>query len=149
MVEEYKRKKHNSNTIVSFLNKNSDYDFYITEQNSRYYITDENSLSKLLKQSVKTYTLIEKGDCKGIIILWKSTGGDKKRYYVKMNATDKINADKILTVLLWNTDKELFVKIRKESKFLSVFKRKGFRFKGGRGCQVLLHRKCPIKKETK
>lgn len=135
-------------TVLDYLNENEDYDFYFTNDNTRVYITDLHSLKKLLKDSLVCYIYKERGDCKGIIVIWKSIGGDTKRYYVKLNAkTPKIATD-LLTIVTWNFNKELFAKLRKDSKFIDTLKYKGFRFIGGRGVQMLLQRK-PILYEHK
>lgn len=127
--------------LVEFLNKNNNYDFYLTKNNSRLYIRDRLTLSLLFKESVDVFIKKEKGDYVGIILLWSSAGGGKKRFFVKLSAGSTSIARDLLTVLLWNAKTELFVKIRKDSPFLQVFKSKGFKFKGGRGVQILLHRK--------
>ncbi len=127
--------------IMEFLTEHFDYDFYFTVDNNRIYVTTEESLKQLLKDSRHVYTLREKGDLLGIVLLWKSKGGGVERYYVKLSASSLDNAQKLLSVLLWNIDKEVFVKLRKDSKYLYVYKNKGFRFQGSRGVQVLLQRK--------
>ncbi len=124
--------------LVEFFNENRNYDFYFTSDNSRKYITDEKSLRELFRNSEFVYTLIDRGDYVGVILVWKSIGGGKVRYYVKLNAKTSDIARDLITVLLWNCDRELFFKIRKDSLFLNVIKKKGFRFFGGRGSQILL-----------
>lgn len=127
--------------LLEFLNENFDHDFYFTHQNSRIFVTDKKTLGIFLRECSHIYTIKEKGDYSGIIAVWKSLGGNKFRYYVKLNAkTPKIAKD-LITVLLWNCSKDLYFKIRKNSRFLNAIKKKGFKFKGGRGIQILLHRK--------
>jgi hypothetical protein len=93
---------------------------------------------------------LDKGRCSGVLSVWKSVGGDKIRYYLKLGALDEKTAEQLLTILLWNFTKDLYVKVRKDNKFLGVLKRKGFRFQAGRGSQVLLYRKyiVPIRKSN-
>jgi len=134
-------KKPNISELIEFFISVFDYDFYITENNIRLYVTDNFNIKKFLKQSCIVYYLKERGDYKGIIGIWKSVGGGKTRYYIKLAATDFETGQKLLTVLLWDFEKDLYIKIRKDSKFVSAFKNKGFRFHGGRGCQILLYRK--------
>lgn len=140
MIEKITNKK-NLTSILEFFNNFFDYDCYITENNTRIYITDYESILKLFKQSILFYEAKEKGYCQGIVTIWKSLGGDVARYYLKLAALNTSIADKLLTVVLWNFSKDLYVKVRKDNKFISVLKRKGFRFQGGRGSQVLLYRK--------
>lgn len=127
--------------IMQFIDSNQDYDFYFTKDNTRTYITDEKSLRCFLRETTCTYVYRDNGDVKGLISVWKSMGGDVKRYYVKINAQSAKIAQDLLTILTWNFNKELFIKIKKDSKFVEPFKYKGFRFIGGRGVQLLLQRK--------
>jgi len=134
-------KKTNFCSLLNFIVNERDYDFYFTENNERFYVTDEKSLKRFIKVCRFIYVLEEKGEYQGIIMLWKSTGAGTDRYYLKMRAENDKVANGLITVLLWNTQKEVFAKIRKDSKFFSVLKQKGFRFLGGRGVQVLLSKK--------
>ena len=113
----------------------------VTIVNNRYYITDVSSLKRFFKNSENIYVTEDEEGYSGIVLVWKSFGGNQKRYYVKLNAKTPDIARNLLTALVWNDDREMFVKVRKNSKFLSVFKSKGFRFKGGRGIQILLRKK--------
>lgn len=128
-------------SLLDFISNKDDMDFYYTQNNVRIYIRDLKSLKIILKNSVYIYTLQDKGDHIGIILVLKSFGDNDKRYYVKVSALSMDVANRLLTVLLWNCEQNLFIKIRKDSKFLSIFKQKGFKFFGGRGCQLLLKRK--------
>lgn len=134
--------------VLEFLANNENYDFYFTEANTRYYVTDIPSLKKLIKSSVCAYGLKERGDYQGIALIWKGIGENKVRHYIKLSATNSKVARDLLTVLLWNSNKDLFVKIKKDSQFLNVFKQKGFKFIASRGIQLLLYRKY-IPRETK
>ena len=135
MVEEYKDCLLLS--VLEFLRCNPSSDFYLTEQNTRIPIRNENSLKKLLKISKDVRILQEKGDIVGIILVWKSEG-QVPRNYLKIHALNEDVADRLLTVTLWNTKYDLWIKIRKMSKFLKVFQRKGFQFRGDRGQEILL-----------
>lgn len=136
-----KRNKKQYYWITEFLANNSSYDFYYTENNSRNYITDEKSVKGLFKNSEYIYYKEENGECVGIILVWIGEGGGKKRFYVKVNALSPKIAKDLLTVILWNSKLDLFVKIRKDSKFLQIFKEKRFKFIRGRGYQILLKRR--------
>ena len=127
--------------LLNFIEENFDWDFYITEQNKRYYITDISSLKKLFKNSTDIYTSEDEIGYSGLILLWKSFGGDKKRYYVKLIAKDREIARNLLTALVWNNNSEIFAKLRKDSPYIDVLKQRGFKFRGGRGVQILLKRK--------
>ena len=143
-----KRKNLNYGELVQFFIENFDYDFYITESNVRLYMTDKSNIKKFFKQTATVLYKKERGDYKGVVGVWKSEGGGKTRHYIKLNADTFNTARDLLSVLLWNFEKDLYIKIRKDSKFVSAFKNKGFRFKGGRGCQILLYRKYIPKRKT-
>ena len=139
MIEPFRiTKKTSLAELLTFITTDFDYDFYYTHDNSRIYISDVYSLKRLIKASTHVYVLEENGNYVGIILLWKSIGGGKERYYIKVKATTPEIAKQLLTVLVWNTKKEVHAKIRKDNKFLSVFRNKGFKFLGGRGIQILL-----------
>ena len=72
------------------------------------------------------------------IALWKSIGNGIVRYYIKQNSLNEKIADKLITVLLWNNNKDLYIKMKKSSKFYKVYRNKHFNFKGDRGTQTLL-----------
>ena len=126
--------------VLDYLDKNQDYDFYYTHDNTRVYITDERSLKSLLRESTEAYIARNKGDIVGIILVWKSIGAGTKRYYVKINTQSQQVATDLLTILTWNFNRKLHVKIKKDSKLIEVFRYKGFRFDHGRGTQVLYQR---------
>jgi len=139
-------KKTDLNSLLEFIREEFDYDFYYTFENSRIYSSTLTELKTFLHACRNIYVFCDRGDYKGIIMLWKSMGGGKERCYVKIRAQNDDIARNLLTVLLWNIKDEIFAKIRKDNKYLQVFKNKGFRFIGGRGIQVLLMYK--PKKET-
>jgi len=130
--------------LLDFLINNKDLDFYYTKDNQRIYISNTYELKQLLRQATIVYSLKEKGDYVGLILIWKSKGGNVTRRYIKIIAKDENIADKLLTVLLWNNFFEFFVKINKHSRFLKAFSNKGFKFFGGRGSQLLLKRELKV-----
>ena len=148
MIEPLTKKKLNYGELVTFFTDNFDYDFYITCDNVRLYMTDKINIKKFIKQTTLILCKKERGNYKGLISVWKSNGGGKTRYYVKIAATNFNTAKDLLTALLWAFERDLYIKIRKDSKFVSAFKNKGFRFNGGRGCQILLYRKYVAKRKT-
>ena len=137
-------------TLFECVEKYSDSDFYFTKDNIRYYITNPKVLKNFLRESVATYVFEKKGGYLGSINVLKSIGGDKKRYYIKLIAEDFNIAKGLISVLTWNFKQDLYIKIRKNYKFVSILKSKGFRFSGGRGSQILLYRKyIPIPSKPK
>lgn len=138
MIEKFKS-KHFLSTLL-FIQNHSDSDFYITENNIRKFNFTERELRKLFRICTHTYLVEEKGEIAGLILVWKSTGGDIKRYFVKINAINTDIARQLITILLWHQEKDLYIKIKKNSKFTEIFKEKGFVFKGDRGRELLLFR---------
>jgi len=136
MVDKYNKKDFLF--LLDFIKTNK-FDFYFTENNIRVNIDNDDNLNKLLKVSKEIYVSKEGEDILGIILLWESKGADKSRFYIKIAAKDNNIAHKLLTMLLWNTTKDLYIKINKYSKFLEVFKNKGFRFIGNRGKEILMY----------
>ena len=138
--------------LIEFISQNFDSDFYVTENNSRIYIRTVKDLKVLFKNTIVMNGLKVDGEYAGFVLIWKSYGGDKKRYYVKLLANDEHIAGNLLKCLLWNYNWNLYTKISKTHKFITVFKKSGFKFAGGRGRQLLLKRdkmkdKIPIRKE--
>ena len=128
--------------LFNFVTEEFDFDFYFTENNSRIYPQDEKSLKRFLKQCRHVYVSEDdKADPNGVGMLWKSVGGGKERYYLKMKFRNEVIARNLLTIMLWHVKSDIYAKIRKDNPMLSVLRNKGFRFLGGRGLQVLLVKK--------
>jgi len=132
--------------LLEFVQTHTDNDFYITKNNQRLIIKDYYSLNLFLKESFNIYIYKEK-EIQGVIALWKAKVKEIVRSYVKLNAIDKKVADKLLDILVSNYNNDLYVKIRKDSEFLEIFKKRRFKFFGDRGSQLLLYRQ-KIKEQT-
>jgi hypothetical protein len=130
MVYNYNHKDFSN--VVSFLKVNN-VDFYITENNQRILIKDSNTFRKILKSSKSPLLIKVDNEIYGIILVWKSFGNNILRHYIKLCCVDDKTADKLLTVLLWTLNIELFVKLKKDSSLIRIFKNKGFEFRGNRG----------------
>ena len=137
LVNFLKKKKHLI-SLWSFLKTHVHPDFYLTKDNRRLFITQLKDFKQLLSQSNNVFVHDDVGEINGIVMIWAGSGGDTKRRYVKINASDARVADRLLTVLLWHTNTDLYVKIKKGSPFIDVFRGKNFRFAHGRGKEVLL-----------
>lgn len=140
MVLPYNTTKKMLQDIVVGVIDTKEEDFFLTENNQRIRIDSEKTLKKLFRNCSHVYHLEENGESQGVIAVWKSKGNDVERSYVKISAKNSEDARKLITVLLWNFRKELYVKLRKNSPFTHVFKSKGFRFEHGRGLQNLMKR---------
>lgn len=134
MIESLKNLKKESGLLLEVIKNCNIEDFYLTENNQRLYINNPTALKILLKNSHHIYY----EEAKGLVLVWKSFGGDKTRHYVKLIADDHSTAKNLLTILLWNYEKDLYVKLKKDSKLISAFKEKGFKFVGGRGLEILM-----------
>lgn len=148
MVEPFNFTTPQMRDLLDFILNNEDHDFYFTENNARVYVTDKASMKRFFKQCSCSYLKIEKGNVLGFISAWKSLNAGRSRYYVKLNAINAKVAEDLIIALLWKINKELFVKIRHDSKFVAPLKHKGFRFIGSKGIQILLNKKY-IPKEVK
>lgn len=120
-------------------------DFYITKNNLRLFLK---SNPELLSESLENGDKLVYGDEEGLILI---TGWSDKKYprkYVKILAVDEHCADKLLKVLSWHIQTDLYIKIKKLNPLLPVLKRNNYRFVGNRGVEELLCRKY-IPKENK
>lgn len=127
--------------VFEFIKNNYDTDFYDTCNNDRIFINTEKDLNNLLSSSTEIYVNDNNEEITGIILLWKSVGNGIKRYYVKVNALNEESVDKLLTALLWNNGvKDLYIKCKKYSPYIKIFKDKGFVFNHFRGRELLLLR---------
>lgn len=141
MIELFKSGNQQTTDLMEILASCDNDAFYFTENNERCFITDEKFLRRLLSKSHHIYYEYDSWtEKKGIILVWKSVGGDTERNYVKVIADSEDTAKRLLTILLWNYGQELYVKIKKDSPFVRVFRSKGFKFSGGRGSEVLMTR---------
>jgi len=139
MIEPFRHSKRADYAgLLSFIKTKFDYDFYYTHDNSRIYVDDIHQLKHFVQSSLHVYVAEIDNDYAGCILLWKSVGGGKNRYYIKIKATTEEVAKNLVTVLLWNVKQEVYAKIRKDNQFLTVLRTKGFKFLGGRGVQILL-----------
>jgi len=132
------RKEHSK--IEAILEDNIDLygDFYFTHDNIRISIRD--NIDVLYRCLRKGDIVIYNENEKGIAII---TGYSDKaeRKYVKILAKDEENVDDLLKIIQWNIRRDLYVKIKKNSKFLKCFQRNYYKFLGDRGNEVLLFKK--------
>jgi len=147
LVKFLKKTKDLSN-VFYFLKRNVHPDFYLTKNNERIYITEYRYFKELLNQSSLVLISEEGSEIEGVVLIWKGFGGNKDRKYVKINAINNNIANKLLTVLLWNCNFDLYTKIKKYSSYIQPFKDKNFIFIGGRGKEILLEYKYRRKEIT-
>lgn len=112
-------------------------DFYITKHNLRLFIKDN---KHLLFEALKNGDKVVFSEEEGIVFVTGfSDNADRK--YLKILANDLESANKLVKVLLWNIEVELWAKIKKNNPILSVLQKNGFIFRGNRGKEILLVRK--------
>ncbi len=112
-------------------------DFYITKDNLRLFIKENKHLFfECLKKGDKVIW----DDEKGIIFI---TGYSDKapRKYIKILTNNEELVGKLLKVLLWQTDCDLYAKVKKNNPIRRILQNNGFRFCGDRGKEILLCRK--------
>jgi hypothetical protein len=134
------KSKNHIASVLDFLKYSYCPDFYFTKDNQRIFIETEKQLKELIRECKEVWFLEENDETIGIIAIWISKGGEVQREYIKMSAKNYEAADALLSVLLWNYNNESCMKIDKNSIFLKLFNRKGFRFLSGRGRETLLKR---------
>jgi len=112
-------------------------DFYMTKQNLRLFIKDNRHL---LFDSLKGGDKIAFSEDDGLAFVtgWSD---NMERKYLKILAKDNESANKLLKVLLWNIDTDLYIKIKKNNPILSTLQKNNFVFRGNRGKEILLVRK--------
>lgn len=141
MIELLRNKESQLIDLLDIVKSCNNEEFYYTENNERKFIENTKDLKKLFKTSHHIfYEYDDVTGKKGVILVWKSFGGDIKRSYVKFVADSEDTVRRLLTILLWNYGQELYLKVNKNSPFVRLFRAKGFKFMGGRGTQVLLMR---------
>jgi hypothetical protein len=137
-------KKKDKDKLVHMLDEFTDYygDFYITRNNLRLFIKEN---THLLYECLKKGDKIVYHDHEGIILV---TGFSDKspRKYVKILTESVESADRLLKVLIWNIDCDLWAKIKKNNPVKEALRKNGFKFAGDRGKEILLKRKQMPKK---
>lgn len=139
MIEKFNFTRTTYSKVLNIIKENSKKDdFYFTLNNQRIFVNNLKVLQQFFRISHDIfYVNYEKS---GIILIWKSLGGNKIRKYVKILVDNPDTARDLITVLLWHYKKELYMKIKKDSNLINVFRSKGFRFLAGRGTEILLYK---------
>jgi len=111
-------------------------DFYITQSNLRLFIKEN---PHLLFKALKKGDKIVYGE-EGIVFVtgWSD---NSKRKYLKVLSKDNNSADKLLKILLWKINTDLYIKIKKNNPLSEILKKNGFYFKGDRGKEILMVKK--------
>lgn len=111
-------------------------DFYITKDNLRLPIKEN---SHILYKCLESGDKIAYGaDGLAFITGWSDKA---KRKYIKILSKDIDYADKLLKIVTWNIDCDLWAKVKKTNPLVEILKRNNFKFIGDRGKEILLLRK--------
>lgn len=126
--------------LLSFVIDNKNNDFFYTKDNERKLIDNDTSLKILLKEAKVIYIDELNDDIQGLVLVWEAVGGNLKRNYIKYLVTTPVILNNLLLQLIQNIKEDLYIKIKKDSPFLLAFKNSNFKFKNGRGKEILLIR---------
>ena len=137
--------KEEKRKIVSILSDIIDLygDFYITKNNLRLMLRENTHL--LFECLGKNDKIVYGEEGIAFITGWSD---NSNRKYIKILAKDTSDAEKILEIVNWNLNETLYAKIKKENPILSALQRKGFKFAGDRGKEILLCRKDRLTKSV-
>lgn len=136
MIDIYQKRRYYA--TLEFILDNKSKTLYITKDNIRQSIVNISSLNSFIKCMNPLYISDNEGHVDGIAGLWKSNNGHLTRYYLKLFSNDERIVNHLLTQVLWNFKKEIYIKLDKNYKFLNVFYNKGFKYIGNRGTEILL-----------
>ena len=136
MISNLVLSKRINNDLVNFIGNQ----LYITKDKKRRTIRTLSDLKLLMRESSFAIRKEEKGCTTAVLFVWKSNDFNVSRNYVKIAYKDIIDVDDVLMVLNWNFNKELYIKLDKNSPLIDSFRKKGFKRCHDRGDEVLLCR---------
>ena len=129
----------NSIDVFEFINRVPDkyQDMYITKNKERIFLKDLKFIEKIL--NTQEVYISEDKEINGLLLIYREKGF---RPYVKILADNKETERNLIKYLIWNySDKDLFIKLKKENSIIKIIQRYGFVFSGDRGQEMLLFRK--------
>jgi hypothetical protein len=113
--------------LLDFIVSRHSTQFYYIEDNAKVYIESRSDLRKFLKECYCSFIQIKKGDCQGIIFVFKRKDENQVKYQVQVYTDSQQVCKDLLTIIAWNVNKDLSTRLHQQSKFVSSFKEKGFR----------------------
>ena len=125
--------------VKEFIKNTKDYysELYITYKKERLFLNNEYILEKILKHQ-EIYGIFET-ELTGILLIFREKGF---RPYVKFLTKDRDSQSKLIKFLMWNfSEKDLYLKLKKENPLSKYIQKFGFIFLGDRGTEILLYRK--------
>jgi len=131
--------------IVFFLQENKDKfnDFYLTQEKSRRFLNEKSVALKAIKKYQVFGSFSSELD--GLFIIIDEKGF---RRYLKILVKNNKIVDDLLKFINWNfAEKDLYIKIKKDSNMLDMLKKNYYQIIGDRGREFLLvHNKRDIRK---
>ena len=113
---------------------------FITKDNKRKTVRTWADIKALMRECSFAIRKEDKGETVAVLFVWKSNALNVTRNYVKIAYRDLIDVDDCLMVLNWNFNKEVYIKLDKNSPLINSFRQKGFKRCHDRGDEVLLCR---------
>jgi len=119
---------------------------FITKDNKRKTVRTWSDIKSLARECCFAIRKEDKGETTAVLFVWKSNaftgpiGLNVTRNYVKIAYRNLVDADDCLMVLNWNFNKEVYIKLDKNSPLINSFRQKGFKRCHDRGDEVLLCR---------
>jgi hypothetical protein len=113
---------------------------FITKDNKRKTVRAWADIKALMRECSFAIRKEDKGETTAVLFVWKSNALNVTRNYVKIAYRDLIDVDDCLMVLNWNFNKEVYIKLDKNSPLINSFRQKGFKRCHDRGDEVLLCR---------
>ena len=113
---------------------------FITKDNKRKTVRTWSDIKSLARESCFAIRKEDKGETTAVLFVWKSNALNVTRNYVKIAYRNLVDADDCLMVLNWNFNKEVYIKLDKNSPLINSFRQKGFKRCHDRGDEVLLCR---------
>lgn len=112
-------------------------DFYLTKNNLRLFIKEN---THLLYDSLKKGDKIAYSEHDGIALI---TGWSDRapRKYVKILSKDVNSANRLLKIIAWNVNCDMWIKIKKNNPIKNILPTNNFKFAGNRGKEILFVRK--------
>ena len=108
-------------------------DFYFTFNKERIFLKNNPKLIKKILKRYECYGVYDK-DLEGIALVYNEKGF---RTYIKfLSFYDRVS-NKIIQYILWNTDKDIFIKIKKNNT-IAKYIMNSFTVIGDRGKEILL-----------
>lgn len=108
-------------------------DAYITKNNLRLFIKDN---LDMVFQGISKGDYIAYDSFGVALVTGFSDNGNRK--YLKILTQDLKFVEKLIRVIFWNLECDLWIKIKKNNPLKSVLLKNGFQFAGSRGKEILL-----------